>query len=65
MKTKGIKVLTASDDVKQPVDHKNFWFSLPWAIKLGIRLRTLQLVQTTTMAVLRDLFPCCVLLTLT
>lgn len=45
--------------------HKNFWFSLSWAIKLGISLRTLQLVQTTMMAVQRDLFSCCVLLTLT
>lgn len=60
MKIKGIKVLTASDDVNSLLDHKNSCFSLSWAIKLGLSLRTLQLEQTTTVAVLRDLFPCSV-----
>lgn len=53
-------MLTASDDVNSLLDHKNSCFSLPWAIKLGLSLRTLQLEQTTTVAVLRDLFPCSV-----
>lgn len=35
MKTKGIKVLTASDDVKHPVDHKNFCFFPAQGYKAG------------------------------